>query len=266
VKRGRMSGNKFVLARGESFHMCPYEPSHVLTNVRISGHVQKCRSKFFRDMEMKGVAVEYAVCRYSQMHKVPKIELEYHEEWCPNKDRLGVEVLIKEIQKMNQAQARAQAAKGVEDKAIVEPEPKHTEKPYKVSCPAALISGILPPQDRMLPRHVLWDKLNRAWAEKSEKLIKEKHEAIKNAYFEPIRRSPVPAVPSTAAAIAQFDEKKKEEERKKQDADERKKKMDENCKEFWQAFEKRKQEAALAAQKKKDIEECKRDRDLTDLN
>jgi len=259
-----MSGNKFVLARGESFHLCPYEPTHILTNTRISGHVQKCRSKFFRDMESKGIPVEYAVCRYNQMHKVAKIELEYHEKWCLNKDRAGEDVLLKEIRKMNLAQARVKAAKGVEDEAIVEPEPEKPEKPYKVSCPAALIGNLLPPEDRKLPRQVLLDKLNRVWAEKSEKLIKEKHEAIRNAYLEPIERPPVVAVPSTAAAIAQFDEeKKKEEERKKEQDAERKKKMEENCKEFWAAFEKRKAEAALAAQKKKEIEEQrKRAQDL----
>lgn len=203
-------------------------------------------------MEKKGLPVQFAVCRYSQTHKVPKIELEYHEVWCLNKSRVGEDFFFNEIRKTSQARALAQAAKGVDDTIEV----KKPEKPHNEACPAALIGYMLPPEDRMLPRQLLWDKLNKVWAEKSEKLAKEKYETIKSAYMEPIERSPPVPVPSTAAAIAQFDEeKKKEEQRKETEEVERKKRMVENCNEFWAAFEKRKQEAALAAKKKMGIEE-----------
>jgi len=256
MKRGKIFGIK---SRGESIHACPYDPTHVLTNSRINEHVQKCRDNFFLDMDKKGVPVEYAVCRYNQMHKVPEIELGYHEESCPNKDRLGVEVLIKEIGKMSQAQAVGQAAEGVEEDSIVEPERNEPERPSQESCPASLIGGTLPPEDHLLTRELVPDYLNRVRAEHYEKFKKER-QAIRNAYLDPIQRPPV--LPGTSAAQYE-EEKKKEEERTKQQDAERKKKIEENWKEFLEAFEKRKQEqAALAAQKEKESEERKRTGDL----
>jgi len=232
--------------------------THVLTNSRINEHVQKCRDNFFLDMDKKGVPVEYAVCRYNQMHKVPEIELGYHEERCPNKDRPGVEVLVKEIGKMSQAQALGQAAEGVGEDAIVEPERNEPERPSQESF-------TLPPEDHLLTRQLVPDYLSRVRAEHYEKFKKERHEAIRNAYLEPVQRPPVLPVQSTAEAIAQYEEeKKKEEERKKQPNAERKQKFELDAKhDFWEAFEKRKQEqAALAAQKKKESEERERTGDL----
>jgi len=262
MKRGKIFGIK---SRGESIHACPYDPTHVLTNSRINEHVQKCRDNFFLDMDKKGVPVEYAVCRYNQMHKVSEIELGYHEERCPNKDRLGVEVLVKEIGKMSQAQALGQAAEGVEEDAIVEPERNEPVRPSQESCPSSLIGGTLPQEDHLLTRELVPGYLNRVRVEHYEKFKKERHEAIKNAYLEPIQRPPVLPVQSTAAVIAQYEEeKKKQEEREKQQNPERKQKFELDGKhDFWDAFEKRKQEqAALAAQKKKESEERKRTGDL----
>jgi len=264
MKRGKIFGIK---SRGESIHACPYDPTHVLTNSRISEHVQKCRDNFFLDMDKKGVPVEYAVCRYSQIHKVPIIELGYHEEWCPNKDRPVEEILVKEFGKMSQAQALAQAGEGVEEDAIVEPERNEPVRPSQESCPSSLIGGTLPPEDHLLTRELVPGYLNRVRAEQHEKFRKERHEAIKNAYLEPIQRSPVDAVQSTAEAIAQYEEEKKKQERKKQQNAGRKQKFEQDGKhEFWEAFEKRKQEqAALAAQKKKESEDEERKR-TGDLN
>ncbi|XP_045479734.1 gametocyte-specific factor 1 homolog [Harmonia axyridis] len=56
---------------------CPYDNNHVMLRPRFNTHLVKCRKNF--------PDIGYSICDYNHDHRIPKLELNYHHEVCPDR-------------------------------------------------------------------------------------------------------------------------------------------------------------------------------------
>ncbi|KAI4459944.1 hypothetical protein MML48_6g00015826 [Holotrichia oblita] len=70
----------------QAIYLCPYDSAHRILNYRMATHLVKCRKNHG--------ASAMAVCIFNANHSIPEMELQYHQENCPDRFNLDKQVLI----------------------------------------------------------------------------------------------------------------------------------------------------------------------------
>ncbi|XP_059154897.1 uncharacterized protein LOC131940273 [Physella acuta] len=79
------------MGNSEALVECPYDPSHMITPLRMPYHLLKCRKNHpFTD---------FVVCPFNACHEVNKAELKYHMSNCPDKVLIEREITFDAIKK-----------------------------------------------------------------------------------------------------------------------------------------------------------------------
>ncbi|CAG7815827.1 unnamed protein product [Allacma fusca] len=105
----------FKLGPDEQFVQCPYEKSHLISNLRFLVHLDKCRRNYKKKCEEQGKTPEIVHCRFNDAHRLPQIEMNYHETNC--KDQYAIVKHIQNMQHVSREEAKRKLVEPEEPKS-----------------------------------------------------------------------------------------------------------------------------------------------------
>jgi hypothetical protein len=115
----------FKLGENEQFVQCPYEKSHLISNLRFLVHLDKCRRNYLKKAQEAGKPPDIKHCRFNDAHRYPEIEMSYHEANC--RDQYAIVKHIQNMQHLNKVKAEQLERKSLDDDED-EPEPRNLPK------------------------------------------------------------------------------------------------------------------------------------------